>query len=289
MVGNAVIKINASKPSGTNYDEWSVRASARRDKDIAKWHSDGKPTPGPHPDPKAWKKIRPKQDQKIWASFKLVFLNDTFNNKCAYCEGDHTSGYPANVEHYRPKNGVTENRTQIDHPGYFWLAYEWDNLLLACAHCNGRHPSRRGGKEITHDGKLNEFQVRGARVSEPSSDPSKWQQELKGERPLLMNPCLDDPADHMYFLEDGMLYHKTVEGEETIEVCDLNRPALVKERLDWAKRVVRQRINDRLQEVEADKSKAGQPYFAPSEPYSAWLNFYAAVLIKRLPAHSSGP
>lgn len=283
-----MIKIDTSAPSGTKYDEWNVRASARRGSDITKWKNDGKPTPGPDPDPKAWKIIRPKQDQKIWAEFKEVFLNEAFSGKCAYCESNHTSGYPANVEHYRPKNGVTVNRTQIDHPGYFWLAYDWENLLLACAHCNGRHPSMRGGKKISHEGKMNEFRIRGARVSEPSADLSRGQQELKDERPLLINPYLDNPADHIYFLENGMLHHKTVEGEETIEVCDLNRPALVAERLEWAKNTVRQRLSDRLKDIETDKSKAGEPLFASSEPYSAWLNFYAAVLIKQLSACSSG-
>lgn len=284
-----MIKINASAPSGTKYDKWQIRASARRESDITKWKSDGKLTPGPDPDPKAWAEIRPKQNQKIWADFKDVFLNEAFNDKCAYCEGNHSSGYPANVEHYRPKNGVTENRTQIDHPGYFWLAYEWENLLLACAHCNGPHPSMRAGKEISHEGKLNEFRIRGKRVYEPSDDRSAWRQELKDERPLLINPCLDNPAEHIYFLENGMLYHKTPEGEETIEVCDLNRPALVNARLTLAKNVARQRLNDRLKDIETDRSKVNKPLFAPSEPYSAWLNFYAAVLIKLLATPSTAP
>lgn len=51
--------------------------------------------------------------------------------KCAYCEGYVEKG-SLEVEHYRPKGSVEGS----DHPGYWWLALNWKNLLPACAACN---------------------------------------------------------------------------------------------------------------------------------------------------------
>jgi uncharacterized protein (TIGR02646 family) len=47
-----------------------------------------------------------------------------FNNKCAFCESDISTGHHYDTEHFRPKNK------------YYWLAYEWSNFLLACRKCN---------------------------------------------------------------------------------------------------------------------------------------------------------
>ena len=50
-------------------------------------------------------------------------LKRLYNSKCGFCEKDVTDHTP-HVEHYRPK------------AKYWWLAYSWDNLLLACEECN---------------------------------------------------------------------------------------------------------------------------------------------------------
>lgn len=58
------------------------------------------------------------------------------HGKCAYCEIRIESEYGA-VDHYRPKGGVRQTRAALPTtPGYFWLAYAWDNLLVACSRCN---------------------------------------------------------------------------------------------------------------------------------------------------------
>jgi hypothetical protein len=48
-------------------------------------------------------------------------LVNIYKNKCAFCEKIIEQYH---VEHYRPKKT------------YYWLAFSWDNLLLACATCN---------------------------------------------------------------------------------------------------------------------------------------------------------
>src|SRR5262249_38675962 len=75
------------------------------------------------------------------------FLIRLFNGKCAYCESKFTVSQPGDVEHFRPKGRVVDDnfkpirvqhptKGEIEHPGYYWLAYEWKNLLPSCADCN---------------------------------------------------------------------------------------------------------------------------------------------------------
>lgn len=62
-------------------------------------------------------------------------LEELFHGKCAYCESRYSSTRPMDVEHYRPKGRVAESE---GHPGYYWLAAEWTNLLPSCIDCNRR-------------------------------------------------------------------------------------------------------------------------------------------------------
>lgn len=163
-------------------------------------------------------------DFKTWykkADTKQL-LQTVYNNKCAYCEGQLTITSPIEVEHYRPKK---PSRTKPPkHNGYHWLGYEWTNLLLACDICN--------------KSKGNHFplEARGVRLTNPpinpdgSLDTNKCKPnyiDLQNEYPLLLNPEIDDPENHIIFLPDGRAWGITSRGEETIEKCKLNRDGLV--------------------------------------------------------------
>ena len=94
-------------------------------------------------------------DERIGKELKEWYAQQIFSRKCAYCERK-VSGYPGDAEHYRPKNSVKQRTAQqswkypsvdipnpktgeivhVRHPGYFWLAYDWRNLIPACALCN---------------------------------------------------------------------------------------------------------------------------------------------------------
>ena len=93
------------------------------------------------------------------------------SGKCCFCERKRDKAREPDVEHYRPKARVTENR---NHPGYWWLAYDWDNLLWSCKACN-------------EDKKGNHFPLRNenSRVDSEVGD-------LSDESPLLLNPVADD-------------------------------------------------------------------------------------------------
>lgn len=119
-------------------------------------------------------------------SLVLENLHKYYHYKCAYCErvGQH------DIEHYRPKRKVSED---LSHTGYYWLAYEWSNLIPSCVKCN-----RDGGKH-------NKFDILGTRVTTPSLSADNElilanclanSSMLLAEIPKLLHPELDDAIDY---------------------------------------------------------------------------------------------
>jgi len=130
----------ASRPTGPAYEAWRNRAVAARNKLVEAWEAE-REAAARESRSVAWKH---KFNEDLYKEFRQVFLFEAFHRKCAYCEVNHSDGYPVQVEHYRPKAGVTDNRQMIEHSGYFWLAYEWWNLVPSCAHCNTNHTDPLG-------------------------------------------------------------------------------------------------------------------------------------------------
>lgn len=116
-------------------------------------------------------------------------LHKMQHGKCCFCESKLK--HPAHietgdVEHYRPKAGYnqTTREKKLKKPGYYWLVYDWDNLLLCCGPCNRQY-------------KKNLF---------PLLDPQKrarhHRDNISEEIPLLINPTLIDPEQHIGFREE---------------------------------------------------------------------------------------
>ncbi|MGZ3757929.1 MAG: hypothetical protein ACXVAY_12810 [Mucilaginibacter sp.] len=164
-------------------------------------------------------------------------LKVIYRNKCAYCECYEPE---PEVEHYRPKKRVT---TVAGHPGYYWLCYEWSNLMPSCHDCN---------KTAT---KGNYFPVDGAgRVSAPTFlngliDETHNRLESNTltvtEVPLLLNPEIQGYDPFEYFIIDNIGQFKPKnapstlkyrKAAKTIEVVRLNRDKLV---LTVRKRAIR--------------------------------------------------
>lgn len=118
----------------------------------------------------------------------LKELSDLYKGKCAYCEKRNA----LEIEHYRPKLRVIEDTA---HLGYYWLAYEWTNLVPACHTCN----KIAGGKG-------NSFPImkEGTRVYRPTYHEDNTQinithsyansAALCGEKPYLLHPEIDEPS-----------------------------------------------------------------------------------------------
>jgi uncharacterized protein (TIGR02646 family) len=145
------------------------------------------------------------------------------HHKCAYCEAPATAAASWDVEHYRPKGRVSE---RPDHPGYYWLAYDWDNLLLACAMCNQRRRDRPTWEDPEPGrtaGKADRFPLadEATRAMGPDGD-------LAAERRLLLDPTRDDPEGHLTFdlMGRAVARRDSPVGTASIDVYHLNRRRL---------------------------------------------------------------
>ena len=178
-------------------------------------------------------------------------LQRNFFLKCAYCESSFVHVSPADIEHFRPKSAVKiDEKTGKEKvlelkPGYYWLAADWDNLLLSCIDCNRRrNQDDIDGDGETASGKATIFPL--ADETDRVRDHDTWddmiakvRQEEKSR--LLLNPCVDDPAEHLKFEmrydEEGRVQgvfavalNDSQKGQKSINVYGLNRAGLV-----WAR------------------------------------------------------
>lgn len=138
-------------------------------------------------------------------------LTELFGRKCMFCESLLAGTQSGDVEHYRPKGKVvvyskTATSAALVVPGYFWLGAKWPNLLLACADCNRPRTQDDYDGNARVIGKANFFPL----ADETKRANGTWR--VRQEEPLLLNPCIDDPADHLVFLEDGRVVARLIDG-----------------------------------------------------------------------------
>lgn len=136
------------------------------------------------------------------------------HKKCCFCESK--VGMDGDVEHYRPKAGYCQGMRQpIEGPGYYWLAYEWTNLLLCCSICNQRF-------------KRNLFPLANAtrRARSHHADTS-------AEEPLFINPAETDPEELIGFRQEiPFAINGDVRAKATIAALGLDREILNERRRD---------------------------------------------------------
>ena len=227
----------------TWWTDWQTKATAATEEVLTAWEAwrqDNSNT--------TYKKIFERDDMtKVWTELKKWLLANIFNNKCAYCETP-ISRFTFHAEHYWPKGSVTKNNKRVkikdelnqdqNHPGYFWLAFHWTNLLPSCEFCNTAH------------GKRNEFPIRGTTYlsvykkltkSECRSLKQKLIQSKNWpdlfylqpadlddkEGRLLLHPYLDEPQKSLTFDDFGQAVAKgegddLLRGDESIRVLNLN-------------------------------------------------------------------
>lgn len=164
----------------------------------------------------------------------LAALSELFNHRCAFCE----SKASLSAYRFRPPSEAQPMDETPDAPmTYGWLADVWQNLYPICRDCRPRRPSM--------------FPlVKGRRVPPPTAgeyaryvadgtglwmeDPSEALGASPGfrERQALLDPCQDTKIDaHFLASPQGELLALTERGQATIDNFQLNRPALVAERL----------------------------------------------------------
>jgi hypothetical protein len=217
-----------------------------------------------------------------------LWLDDLYHEKCVYCESDYRATSARNIEHYRPKGGVTESQ---DHPGYWWLAGHWSNLMPSCIPCNSQRKhavfnlgmtleeldrARRTGKTKT-SGKANAFPMRPGKQWVTAEGG-----QLSDEDPLLIDPSERDPSAHLRWVFDWdkssshlwsakpllpalapvVLADGTEDpyGKASIAIYGLNRDGLLRTRMDEA--VLLQRDATEIVDVER---RASGPHSDPVE------------------------
>ena len=138
-----------------------------------------------------------------WKSAKKQLFAET-GSKCAYCEALVSGIAFGDVDHYRPKST------------YWWLAYCYDNYLASCQICNQRFK-----KDVFP---IQNRKMRGPRIRRNTTDafiaskagtigPDPLNQDEvndfiyqhKQERPRLLNPYFDDPAEYFAWRADDVL------------------------------------------------------------------------------------
>ncbi len=136
------------------------------------------------------------------------------HGKCCFCEQKRPHGREGDVEHFRPKTGFQINaRSPLIKPGYYWLAYNFDNLFYACKVCNQEY-------------KKNLF---------PLTNEKKrafcHEDDWRFEDSLILHPEYDEPAEHIEFIaEFAKPKNNSLKGKATIELVGLNDPKLVEQR-----------------------------------------------------------
>lgn len=194
-------------------------------------------------------------------------LERLFHGKCAYCETFYATSQPMDVEHFRPKGAV---EGESDHTGYWWIAMAWENLLPSCIDCNRKrnqitpkgdvsqvrllNEALRFSRSLTvGTGKKDSFPLPpgGVRAKVPSDS-------LASEKALLLNPCDEDPDEHLrYLFTDAASVSFVVprplattdpdvagpnglsmKGATSIHVYGLNRVALVQARTEILRRLL---------------------------------------------------
>lgn len=198
-----MIKVNFEEPISGEWHEWKKKCHAKTKElvDLVRQN-------------KKWT-----IDDKLYKKRK-DFYYDGFNEKCAYCEKKIEKPYESELDHFRPKKKVTyiddtivmipNENGEKPHPGYYWLIYDWQNLLLSCQLCN-----KPNNEEDYKLGKRNRFPLEDNRYA-------TTQGEEINEKPLLINPVKEDPQKYFkYNVKDGNLHGKG-KGKTCEEIFGLN-------------------------------------------------------------------
>jgi uncharacterized protein (TIGR02646 family) len=131
-------------------------------------------------------------------------LRQLFGGQCAYCESANERGM---FSHFRPLENAVGLDGKAEPDCYGWLAYEWENLYPVCGLCQ----RAKGSRFPIQDSR--------ARIGEKGK-------ALLKEQPLLLDPCYDNPDEHLFFEEDGRVAGLTERSNLTIEILTLNRAQL---------------------------------------------------------------
>ncbi|MBK3434397.1 AAA family ATPase [Pseudomonas fluorescens] len=166
---------------------------------------------GPHELGKRWELegYDSSRSDDVTRKFRRRLVEDlvqVFGPICCYCESYAHPGSGV-IERHRPRRGV-----RGENP-YLHLHSDWRNLYWACPVCD-RY-------------KGNRFPQMGLPLPE-----RPYLETVEFEEPGLLDPCRDNPDEHLAFDETGQVSALSVRGDITIKLLDLNRRQLIQTRFE---------------------------------------------------------
>ena len=201
-------------------------------------------------------------EPSLWSDPKVKkFLHRSQHGKCCYCERRRDERRDSDVEHFRPKAEVEGAQ---NHRGYWWLAYSWENLLIACKKCN-------------QDYKKSKFPLR-------DESERAWGEnsDLGKEEPILINPLEEDPEgfiEYDFSMKDMVkAVGKCERGRRTVnELTGINDMEVMNERVGKIRHyrmcalALGNGVND---ELRTEAERCLREYISSCSPFSVFARFY---------------
>jgi hypothetical protein len=197
------------------------------------------------------------------------------------------------VEHYRPKGKMTISERE-ERTLRYWLAGDWSNLLPSRTDCNSprRHPVGTGPPQLLGNGNLLPISDERKRATKPGEEAR--------EHRLLLHPYLDDPDEHLEFIDEGVVRPRRQKirpsrmGAASIRVYGLQRPLLVEEQAAEQRPLLKQiaPVKREAKRWEQDPSDAEQEAILHEEVEALKVivapeHRYAGMARQTLNAHST--
>jgi hypothetical protein len=180
-------------------------------------------------------------DAKIYAhkSVKDALIKAQ-HDKCFLCESKITHVSHGDVEHFRPKAGYRQSAgDKLQTPGYYWLAYEWGNLFLACQICNQVF-------------KKNLFPL-----TNPTARAVTHKKPVSKEEPLFIDPSREDPELLIAFRQEiPYPVNNDPRAKATIQGLGLDRAKLNERRLERYKLLQSLYMLTKMNQPEPESSEA---------------------------------
>lgn len=154
-------------------------------------------------------------EEKLYKQLRSQLFNAQ-HMKCCYCERLLEESHET-VEHFRPKTNSVRADGSTDE-GYWWLAYELDNLLFCCKICNNlkndKFPLLPGSPTLN----VNEL-------------PWVPQSGIPPEQQYHIDPGFEDPSSHFTVVDlptgdIRFCHNQSLRGDTTITDIGLDRDDL---------------------------------------------------------------
>lgn len=152
----------------------------------------------------------------------LPHFRTMFHGKCAYCEQIAKHPLQPCLDYWRPERNAIRKDKEVERDCYTWLGSNKENLYFACTECVRYRMSLFFTKTT-----LNFNQIQGKDIEFLNRE----------EEPLLLDPCKDNPWEHLGVDLTAVQSTKTLpltplseKGAFTIDAFQLNRYQLAYQR-----------------------------------------------------------